>query len=174
MKECNLCANCYEDSAERCPGDGAPLDETLPGPPLLDQTYRLERRLGEGGMGIVYRARHEGVKRTVAVKLIRPDRDWEPASLARFRLEADALGKLQHPHIVNITDSGVDPREKGIPYLVTEFLDGVSLQAHSARRGPLPLSEALPLLEDIAEAIDFAHERGVLHRDLKPQNVFLA
>jgi serine/threonine protein kinase len=150
------------------------LDATLPGPAILDRTYRLERRLGEGGMGIVYRAQHEGVKRAVAVKLIRPEREWGPSSLARFRVEAEALGKLQHPSIVNVTDSGVDPRGRGIPYLVTELLDGVSLQEYAAGSGPLPLSEVLPILDAIAQAVDFAHEHGVLHRDLKPQNVFLA
>ncbi len=174
MKECTLCASCHDDDAGRCPQDGSVLETTLPGAALLDRTYRLERRLGEGGMGIVYRARHEGVKRAVAVKLIRPDREWDEASLARFRVEAEALGKLQHPNIVNVMDSGVDPREGGIPYLVTEYLDGVSLQAHSARVGPLSLSETLPVLDAVAQAIDFAHERGVLHRDLKPQNVFLS
>jgi serine/threonine-protein kinase len=174
MKECTVCARCFEDTTGRCPTDSSALAVTLPGSALLDGTYRLERRLGQGGMGVVYRALHEGVKRVVAVKLIRAERGWDASSLARFRVEAEALGKLAHPNIVNVTDSGVDPREGGIPYLVTEFLEGASLDEHAARAGPLSLAEALPMLEAVAKAVDFAHERGVLHRDLKPQNVWLA
>jgi serine/threonine-protein kinase len=157
-----------------CPEDGRAPRGTLPGPPLLDGAYRLDRRLGEGGMGVVYRARHLALGRDVAVKLVRPSVAPEPAYLARFRNEAAALGRLEHPAIVNVTDFGIDPRADGVPYLVMQLLAGESLDDHLRRSGPLSIDQALPILEAVAAAVDYAHERGVLHRDLKPSNVLLA
>ena len=173
MKECFLCGRCLDDAADACPDDGAATEAGLPGGQLLDGKYRLERRLGAGGMGVVFRARHLGLGRDVAVKLIRSATAPGPAFLARFRTEAAALGRLKHPGIVDVSDFGVDPREGGTPYLVMEFLEGFSLEEHGRKNGPLPLEAALPLLEAMAEAVDFAHSRGVLHRDLKPANVLL-
>jgi serine/threonine protein kinase/CHASE2 domain-containing sensor protein len=173
VKECVVCGRCLDDAAEACPADGAVPQAGLPGGLLLDGKYRLEQRLGAGGMGVVFRARHLGLGRDVAVKLIRSASAPGPAYLARFRTEAAALGRLEHPGIVNVSDFGVDPREQGTPYLVMEFLEGLSLEEHCRTVGPLPLEAALPLLEAMAEAVDFAHSRGVLHRDLKPANVLL-
>ena len=173
MKECVVCGRCLEDSAVACPDDRAVPEAALPGGVVLDGKYRLERRLGAGGMGVVYRARHLGLDRDVAVKVIRAARAPESRYLARFRTEAAALGRLKHPGIVDVTDFGVDGREGGVPYLAMEFLEGRSLEDHCRETGPLSLEAALPLLEAIAEAVDFAHSRGVLHRDLKPANVLL-
>jgi serine/threonine protein kinase/CHASE2 domain-containing sensor protein len=173
VKECVVCGRCLDDAAEACPEDGAVPEAGLPGGLLLDGKYRLEQRLGAGGMGVVFRARHLGLGRDVAVKLIRSASAPGPAYLARFRTEAAALGRLKHPGIVDVSDFGVDPRERGTPYLVMEFLEGHSLEEHCRTVGPLPLEAALPLLEAMAEAVDFAHSRGVLHRDLKPANVLL-
>jgi serine/threonine protein kinase/CHASE2 domain-containing sensor protein len=173
VKECVVCGRCLDDAAEACPEEGASTVAGLPGAPLLDGKYRLDRRLGAGGMGVVFRARHLGLGRDVAVKLIRSASAPGPAYLDRFRTEAAALGRLEHPGIVRVSDFGVDPRERGTPYLVMEFLEGVTLEDHCRAIGPLPLESALPLLEAMAEAVDFAHSRGVLHRDLKPANVLL-
>src|SRR5262249_31331626 len=137
----------------------------------LDGKYRLEERLGEGATGVVYRALHLGLKRTFAVKLLKASPD--PFSLARFRREAEALGQLRHPHVVEVTDFGIDAAAGGAPYLVMGLLEGVSLADFCRERGPLPLSQALPILAAIAEAVDAAHARGILHRDLKPGNVLL-
>ena len=174
MRECVRCLACFEDTEERCGADGGPLQPTLDGPPLVDRKYRLERRLSEGGMGVVYLARHVELQRGFAVKLIRASEAWDDTRFARFRLEAEALGRLEHPGIVDVTDFGVDPRGVGLPYLVMERLEGRSLDEHCRARGPLGADEALPILGEIAAAMDFAHRRGVLHRDLKPANVFLA
>lgn len=129
--------------------------------------------MGEGGMGIIYRARHLGLQRKVALKLIRAHAQADGEFFARFRVEARALGALKHPSIVNVSDFGVDPRDGGVPYLVMEYLEGETLDEYCARTGRLSLDEALPILESIARTIDYAHERQILHRDLKPANVFL-
>jgi CHASE2 domain-containing sensor protein len=123
-------------------------------------------------MGLVYRACHLALRRDFAVKLIRPADRLQSEFLARFRLEAEALGRLKHPNIVEVTDFGVDPRDGGIPYLVLEYLEGVTL-ADRCRRGGIAVAEAISVLEPIARAVDFAHDHGILHRDLKPANVFL-
>src|SRR5215475_1741336 len=138
---------------------------------VLDGKYRLDDRLGEGAAGVVYRATHLGLKRVFALKLLKPGPVSDPLAVARFQREAEALGRLRHPHIVDVTDSGIDPGT-GTPYLVMELLDGVPL-AELCRTGPLPLERALPILAAIAAAVDAAHERGILHRDLKPGNILL-
>ncbi|HYU33775.1 MAG TPA: protein kinase, partial [Thermoanaerobaculia bacterium] len=139
---------------------------------ILDGKYRLDERLGEGATGAVYRALHLGLKKTFAVKLLKavsPD----PFTLARFRREAEALGQLRHPHVVEVTDFGIDTAAGGVPYLVMEHLEGITLADLCREQGPLPLERALPFLDAIAAAVDAVHSQGVLHRDLKPGNVLL-
>jgi CHASE2 domain-containing sensor protein len=139
---------------------------------LVGGRYRLEARLGEGAMGVVWRARHEALGRTFALKVLRPEVAADPPAQARFAREAEALGRLRHPHIVGVTDFGFDERD-GAPYLVMEHLEGATL-AERLEEGPLPFPEALAVLTDVATAIDAAHDGGVLHRDLKPANVVLS
>ena len=146
------------------------LPAAQPTPRVLVGKYRLEERLDEGATGVVYRAVHLGLQKAFAVKLLKPSPD--PLALARFRREAEALGQLRHPNIVEVTDFGVDPAG-GTPYLVMELLEGRTLADLCRETGPLPLPRALPILEAIAEAVDAAHARGVLHRDLKPGNILL-
>src|SRR6185436_13448421 len=139
---------------------------------ILDGKYRLDERLGEGATGVVYRALHLGLKKSFAVKLLKTG-SLDPFSLARFRREAEALGQLRHPHVVEVTDFGIDAAAGGASYLVMELLDGETLADFCRGQGPLPLERALPLLDAIAAAVDAAHAQGVLHRDLKPGNVLL-
>jgi CHASE2 domain-containing sensor protein/tRNA A-37 threonylcarbamoyl transferase component Bud32 len=138
---------------------------------VLDGKYRLEECLGEGASGAVYRALHLGLKKAFAVKLLKAGRP-DSFALARFRREAEVLGQLRHPSIVEVTDFGIDAAA-GVPYLVLELLDGIPLADVCRAQDPLPLERALPLLEAIASAVDAAHAAGVLHRDLKPGNVLL-
>lgn len=172
MKECPLCHICLDDSAETCPLDGGTLDLAFPGDLIIDGKYRVEHRLGRGGMGVVYLVRHLGLQRRFALKLIRGPQGRGQHFFDRFQTEARALGRLKHPNIVEVTDYGVDPRGAGLPYLVMEYLKGRTL--HELCRGSeMPPGRALPLLEAIAGAIDYAHGEGVLHCDLKPSNVLV-
>jgi len=132
----------------------------------------LEERLGEGAVGVVYRAVHIGLEKSFAIKLLKTAGVPSPAALERFRKEAVALGRLRQPHIVEVTDCGIDGAEGGLPYIVTELLEGMPLSDVCRDKGPLPLTHAFVLLGQIAAAVDAAHEAGVLHRDLKPGNVF--
>jgi serine/threonine protein kinase/CHASE2 domain-containing sensor protein len=169
VKECPLCRACANDDVELCPNDSTRLESTIPGPTLLDGKYDLERRLGQGGMGVVYRARHLDLHRPVAIKIIASTRE---GFSDRFRIEAAALGRLEHPHIVDVMDFGVDDA-RGMAYLVMELLEGVTLAARCDASGPPERREAVDILQKVAAAVDFAHDHGILHRDLKPANVFL-
>lgn len=173
MKECPKCGTCLEDDSPNCPNDGSSLNESLDGARLIDGKYLLERCLGRGGMGTVYQAQHVELQKPFALKLILHSGLSDPAYVARFQTEAKALGKLQHPNIVQVTDYGIDPRNGGIPYLVMEYMKGRTLLQHISYKGSLTIEEAFPILESIASAIDYAHSRGILHRDLNLKNVFL-
>jgi serine/threonine protein kinase len=171
MKECPTCFRCWNDAEEICSDDNAPLQSAFVGPAILDGKYRVDQRLGRGGMGIVYRVHHLGLHKAFALKVIAT---FDKAFAARFREEAETLGKLKHPNIVAVTDFGIDTRGDGLPYLVMEYLEGSTLADWLRRLGPLPPERALPIFESIAEAIDHAHDRNILHLDLKPGNVFVA
>ena len=157
------------------PRTGASGISSIPTPApgsVIDGRYRLDGPLGEGAVGTVHRATHLRLHRAFALKLLKPAIALDPFSRARFRREAEALGRLRHPNIVSVTDSGTDP-ETGAPYLVMELLEGLPLSKILEREGALPFERTLPILEAIAAALDAAHGQGILHRDLKPGNVLL-
>jgi len=131
--------------------------------------YEILDKLGEGGMGEVWRARDERLNRTVAVKLLPADLASDPQRRARFELEAKALGALNHPNIVAIYDVGQD---NGRLYIVSEFVDGESLRA-VIDQGPLPARKLIDYAVQMAEALAAAHVLGIVHRDLKPENVMV-
>ena len=139
---------------------------------VLDQTYDVEAALGHGGMGVVYRVRHRALTRAFAAKLIHTRVSTDPAFLELFTREAEALGRLKHPHIVDVTDFGVDRAREPRPYLVMELLTGRTLEDR-LRGGALADAATLSLFEGIADALDYAHEQGVLHLDLKPANIIV-
>src|SRR5690554_3636145 len=132
--------------------------------------YRLEARLGEGGMGVVYRARHVLIERIVALKLIRPDLKEETHLRAWMLREARAANRVDHAHIVDIHDVG--ETEEGELYLVMEYLLGRSLASEIAK-GPMPIARAVDILEQMIAALSRAHDLGVIHRDLKSDNIML-
>ncbi|OQX69715.1 MAG: hypothetical protein B6A08_03680 [Sorangiineae bacterium NIC37A_2] len=132
--------------------------------------YRLEARIGEGGMGIVYRARHVLIDRVVAVKLIRPDLRGETHLRAWMLREARAANRVDHAHIIDIHDIG--ETDEGELYLVMEFLLGVPLSSELAK-GPLELHRAVDIIEQMGAALSRAHDLGVVHRDLKSDNILL-
>ncbi len=133
--------------------------------------YRLESRLGEGGMGIVYRARHVLIDRVVALKLIRPDLRGETHLRAWMLREARAANRVDHAHIIDIHDIG--ETEDGELYLVMEYLVGTALSAELAR-GAMSLSRGVDILEQMCAALGRAHDLGVVHRDLKSDNILLS
>jgi serine/threonine protein kinase len=140
----------------------------------IDKKYRIDRVLGKGAMGAVYLATHLGTTRIVALKLINPEFDARDEFLIRFRREAVAAGSLRHPNIVNVTDFGVaDLQGTQLPYLVMEYLDGQTLSNYQAQHGPMPLDQVVDVVDQIALALDKAHAAGVVHRDLKPDNIWM-
>ncbi len=136
----------------------------------LDGRYRIVSRIGEGTMGEVYLVEHLGLGRKEALKVLRSAMD-KPSLVTRFRREARATNRLQHPNIVAIHDFGRLP--DGRFYIASEYLEGDSLDRVLRRLGALPVTRALPILIQLADAIDHAHSRGVIHRDLKPANLML-
>ncbi len=140
----------------------------------LDNKYLIERLLGKGGMGSVYRAVHTGTKRNVAVKVISPQYMRNKELLIRFQREAEASGRLSHPNVVNVTDFGVTVIDgTAVAYLAMEFLEGETLHEF-LQKNPLPTpSLVLDILEQVSLGISEAHSHGILHRDLKPQNIWL-
>ena len=131
--------------------------------------YDIQGVLGRGGMGVVYKARHIKLNRLVAVKMILAGGHAGPADLARFRAEAEAIARLQHPHIVQIHDVG---EHGGTPFFSLEFCGGGALD-RKLNATPLPAREAAQLIETLAEAVHAAHGKQIVHRDLKPANVLL-
>jgi tetratricopeptide (TPR) repeat protein len=132
--------------------------------------YRILGVLSRGGMGVVYRAEQVGLKRVVALKMILAGAHAGPEQLARFRAEAEAVARLQHPNIVQIYEVG---EQDGLPFFSLEFVEGGSLEKR-LRKAPQPARAAAELVETLARAVQAAHERGIVHRDLKPANVLLA
>jgi eukaryotic-like serine/threonine-protein kinase len=147
---------------------------TKPTDPMLGRVvagrYKLEARAGEGGMGVVYRARHVLIDRVVALKLIRPDLRGETHLRAWMIREARAANRVDHAHIIDIHDIG--ETEEGELYLVMEYLVGTALSADLAK-GPMPLARSVDILEQMAAALARAHDLGVIHRDLKSDNILL-
>lgn len=132
--------------------------------------YRLTEQLGQGGMATVFKAYHAALDRYVAIKALHPALTQEPNFLARFQREAQVVARLEHPNIVPVYDFA---EHEGRPYLVMKYIDGETLKARLAR-GRLTLAEIIPIVESVGAALDYAHQKGILHRDVKPSNVLLA
>jgi serine/threonine-protein kinase len=136
----------------------------------LSGRYRLEARIGAGGMSTVYRATDETLQRQVAIKLLNREVASDSDQLERFRREARAVAQLSHPHIVGVIDAGEDENR---PYIVFEYVEGETLKERIRRVGRLPIPEAVAYAIEIARALGCAHSRHIVHRDVKPQNVLI-
>ncbi len=172
MKHCPVCNAPYEDHVTHCAEDGQALD-ARPDPMLgrtLASRYKILRRVGAGGMGQVYRARHVILRHDVALKLLSPELTRDPVMRERFVREAQATNLLRHPNIVDIWDVA---EEGNRVFLVMEFLEGQSL-ADLMRAGPLDVRHAIDIAIPVCHALARAHALGVVHRDVKPENIFLA
>jgi eukaryotic-like serine/threonine-protein kinase len=137
---------------------------------VLSERYRLESKLGSGGMSTVYLARDITLERWVAVKVMHREMSDQPDQIERFRREARAVAQLSHPNVVSVIDAGEDG---GYPYIVFEYVDGETLKQRIERVGPLPVDEATAYAIEIGRGLAAAHSRRLVHRDVKPQNVLI-
>ncbi|HKO51702.1 MAG TPA: serine/threonine-protein kinase, partial [Polyangiaceae bacterium] len=177
---CPHCGQHFSADGRFCPFDGEPL---CPAPdwdphadPLLgsvvDDRYEIASVIGEGGMGIVYAARHRALGKRFALKALRKDLATDREIAARFMQEARTAASISHPGLVEITDFGKLPT--GQPFFVMELLEGQSLAQLIRRGGPLPAARAIEIVRQIAAALGAAHERSIVHRDLKPDNIHIS
>src|SRR5260370_26658380 len=172
MRVCPPCRNCFPDDVTDCPDDGVATTHSISGEPILDGRYQLERRLGQGGMGVAFKGRHIFLKTLHAIKVILPDLVGNDPNLAtRFRQEALAAAAIRHQNIIAATDVGV---VRGtMPFLVMEFVQGKVLQEIMAEEGAMPPLRAFELIQPICAGIAAAHRQNIVHRDLKPLNVMI-
>jgi formylglycine-generating enzyme required for sulfatase activity/serine/threonine protein kinase len=170
MKECPVCRRCFPDHVNHCPDDGDATTLSIAGEPVLDGRYQLERRIGHGGMGVVFQARHIFLKTAHAIKVILPDLVGnDPMLVTRFRQEALAAAAIRHQNIIAVTDFGV---VRGtMPFLVMEYVSGRSLHEVLASEGALPPARALEIIAAVGAGVGAAHRQGIIHRDLKPLNI---
>ena len=169
---CVAAGNFLTGSFLAAPPSGAKAPARVPAPAEISGRFpqlEIETVLGRGGMGVVYKARQKALERWVALKLLAPERTEDPVFAARFATEAQALARLHHPHIVTVYDFG---RAGGYYYLLMEYVDGLSLRQlqQTARLAP---AEALAIVPQICDALQYAHEQGVVHRDIKPENILV-
>jgi len=173
MKKCPKCGDEYPDATTLCPSDGSALEkdpDSLVGTTLSGK-YRIDGRLNEGGMGTVYRGTHVLMDKTVAIKVLRPSLAADEKIVARFSREARAASRISHPNALSVTDFGED--ETGHVFLVMEYLSGKTLKHVIREEGPLPLARVVDIARQVGDALHAAHEQGVVHRDLKSDNIML-
>jgi tRNA A-37 threonylcarbamoyl transferase component Bud32 len=171
LSECPQCGRCAAADVRTCEDDGTAMRVVATVPHVIDKKYRVDRVIGRGGMGAVYRARDVRLDRDVAIKVVRADLLDDAEARARFRREAQIVARLQHPGIVSVFDYGTFP--DGSAFLVMELVRGEDMRRVLQRDGAMRPSRALPLLGAMCSAVHAAHRDGVLHRDLKPENILL-
>jgi serine/threonine-protein kinase len=168
---CPRCSELFPDDAGFCPHDGAVLTKSTDR--FLGKTlaarYHLTKKLGSGGMSLVYLARHELIARLSAIKILRPELSRIPEHRERFLREARAVNRINHENIVEISDVG---ESDGVAYLVMEYVEGESLLAE-IQKGPMPWDRASRIAVQVASALARTHQTGIIHRDLKPENILL-
>lgn len=177
-RRCPACSARYPGDFRVCPRDATPLEDAPEGEdPLvgqvLDGTYEIVRLLGEGGMGRVYEARHARLhKKRFAIKLLHHELARQPDVVTRFQREAEASASIVHPNVMNVLD--VNVTADGQPYIVAELLEGEQLGDYLDKVKKLPVADAVRIVRQVCQALGAAHAQGIVHRDVKPENVFLA
>jgi serine/threonine-protein kinase len=171
LEECPSCGVCYDTGTTKCEKDESLLT-LVATPRMLGQRYRLEKRLGQGGMGKVYRATDVSLNRTVAVKMIRDELFANQNAMEKFRQESRLTASLAHPNVVTVHDFGVDPSQR--VFLVMELLEGITLREEFRQKTRLTPERTLELFAGVCAGIGAAHARGLVHRDLKPENIFVS
>jgi serine/threonine protein kinase len=180
-RRCSSCGESYAEGVIFCPRDGSALSlrhaDAGPDPYLgrtLADEFRIDALIGTGAVGRVYRAHQRGVERSVALKIMHRDLAVNEALQSRFRREARLAGSLSHPNLASVLSLGeLLEGSTPVPFLVLEFLDGISLRSALSAAGALGPARSLHILLQIADALGEAHQRGIVHRDLKPENVML-
>jgi serine/threonine protein kinase len=174
MKICPACGKEYPNTMTLCSVDAAVLHN--PSDPLLGQTlagkYLVEKLIKRGGMGAVYQGKHVLMDKTVAIKVLRPALAVDDYVVARFSREAKAASRISHPHAVSVTDFGES--ENGVVFLVMEYLDGRTLKEIIRSEGAMPLARVVEIIRQVTGALDAAHGQGVVHRDLKSDNIMVS
>src|SRR5271170_314165 len=173
VKSCPKCNSTYPTQFTVCPHDASTLLEVneLSDGAVIRGKYKIIQKIGEGGMGAVYKALHVKFNEICALKIVLPFHLQDPTFIQRFNAEAMLMRKLDHPHALRIND--VDETEDGRPFFVMEFVEGEGLDALLAR-GPLSATRAIGITIQACEALAAAHRLGVIHRDIKPANLMLA
>lgn len=178
-KFCPTCQVRYPADFKVCPRDATELAESTPREgddelvgKTLGQTYTIVRVLGEGGMGRVYEATHKRINgKRFAIKMLHPEYSRQPDVISRFQREAEAAASIHSPYVVDVYD--VDRTHDGRPFIVGEFLDGQEFASYLEQVGKMPVGPAVRVVRQICKALEAAHQKGVVHRDMKPENVFL-
>jgi serine/threonine protein kinase/Tfp pilus assembly protein PilF len=171
---CLTCHRQFQEGMSHCPTDGTMLLTPPPDPiggSALAEQYEVEGMIGSGGWSLVYRARQRSLGRPVAIKILHSHLVLDPDKVMRFQREAEAASKFNHPSIPSVYDFGSLPN--GQPYMVMAYVDGRSLAEIIAEDGPMSIDDALDIFSQTAAGLSVAHERGIIHRDVKPSNILL-
>jgi len=176
MKRCPTCSREWPDDLRFCPQDATPLrpagtESGLVGA-VLAERYLIHEKLGQGGMGAVYRGEHVRIGKRAAIKIISRDLAGDPDAIARFTREARNAARIEHPNVCAIYDFG--ETDDGLIYLAMEFVDGESLADLLDREGRLPLLRAATIVDQCCQALGAAHKLDIVHRDIKPDNIMIA